>query len=224
MVPAARIAGGPSSAGDWPDRSGPAAVGQRDGSVGPHHRRPQWRRLAGCDLRHAAIREHHRPLGKCQGTFGSPIRYDDRTGINDVAAADVEGDGDLDLITCGGEGQQAGFSVLRNLGMSGFGLGRLGKTRSCRDGLLACCVVARDLDGDGNVDVALASTADVSVFLGQAGGTFGDPVSYALGPGRRSLASGDMDADGDLGSGGGRCQLRTGQRAVGQRRRHVRAA
>ena len=137
-------------------------------------------------------------LGSAEGTFGRPIRFNGRTGINALAAVDVDGDGDLDLIAGGGEGQNAGFSVLRNLGVDGQAWAGLETPINVVRAESPTALVARDFDGDGHVDVALASTADVSVFLGQGDGTFGDPISYAAGPGRRSLAAGHFDADGDL--------------------------
>ena len=198
MAPAGRMARAPPFIGLGRGIPDPAGSGRRDRSVGVDQRGPQRRRLAGRGRRHAAVVGYCCPLGQREGTFGRPIPFDGPTGINALAAVDVDGDGDLDLIAGGGEGQNAGFSVLRNLGVDGQAWAGLETPINVVRAESPTALVARDFDGDGHVDVALASTVDVSVFLGQGDGTFGDPISYAAGPGRRSLAAGHFDADGDL--------------------------
>jgi hypothetical protein len=58
--------------------------------------------------------------------------------------------------------------------------------------------VAADFNGDGILDVAVASpsTDSVRVFLGNGDGTFQDPQSFAVDHGPRGLGVGDFNADG----------------------------
>ena len=56
-------------------------------------------------------------------------------------------------------------------------------------------VVAGDLDGDGDVDLA---TAEVEILLNNGDGTFGPAVEYELRSAPRSVVAGDLDGDGDL--------------------------
>lgn len=57
-----------------------------------------------------------------------------------------------------------------------------------------------DLDGDGDLDMAVANgdTDDTSVLLNNGNGTFSPEVSYGTGNNPRSVALGDLDGDGDL--------------------------
>ena len=57
-----------------------------------------------------------------------------------------------------------------------------------------------DLDGDGDIDLAVTNrlTNDVWVLFNQGGGVFGAPVAYPVGSDPRAVALGDLDGDGDL--------------------------
>jgi hypothetical protein len=61
-------------------------------------------------------------------------------------------------------------------------------------------VVAADLDGDGNLDLATANTADdsVSVFYGRPTGEFANASRIAVGKGPRNVVAVDLDANGKL--------------------------
>ena len=61
-------------------------------------------------------------------------------------------------------------------------------------------IVSGDFDGDGNIDLAAATTpvdaGVVSVLLGNGDGTFRAAVHYASGRGTKSVAAGDLNGDG----------------------------
>jgi hypothetical protein len=68
-------------------------------------------------------------------------------------------------------------------------------------------IVVADLDGNGLVDVALATAyvagapphpGSVAVYLQSARGVFSAPVQYPVGPDPRGLSAGDFDGDGRL--------------------------
>jgi hypothetical protein len=60
-------------------------------------------------------------------------------------------------------------------------------------------ITADYLDGDGNIDLAVANAAtnDVSVFLGNSDGTFQPPAHFPVIRGPRAITSGDLNADGN---------------------------
>ena len=112
-----------------------------------------------------------------------------------VAVGDINGDGNLDIVTANQAGTTANVSVLLGDGSGGF-------TASTIDlGTGAYSVALGDLNHDGKLDIVTANklTNNVGVLLGDGAGHFtvgftgfyyaGKPVSVALG---------DINGDGDL--------------------------
>jgi len=115
-----------------------------------------------------------------------------------IAAADVDGDGDLDVLL-GNEGSPN--QVLRNDGGGTFVSIELpgGSTKTYS-------IAAADVDGDGDLDVLLGNKGFSGVMLNSGGGTvtastFPQQLSIELPGGSawtRSIAAADVDGDGDL--------------------------
>jgi len=131
-------------------------------------------------------------LGNGDGTFQSPVEYQPADGVEiSIAAADVNGDGKLDLIT-------DGVAVLLGNGDGTFtddgGVRRVGPAYNLQVG---------DLNGDGKLDVAYAlfDSTQVRVLLGNGDGTFQSPLTF-MGSGTSNffsiLALGDFNNDGRL--------------------------
>ena len=61
-------------------------------------------------------------------------------------------------------------------------------------------ITSGDLDGDGDLDLAVANdqSDDVSILLGDGAGAFNDAASFGAGNGPVAITSGDLDSDGDL--------------------------
>ena len=116
-----------------------------------------------------------------------------------VVLGDLDGDGDLDFVTaCGGSTANPGsVGVYFNNGRGEFISGpNVAVGRSYYDTTLG------DLDGDGDLDLLIASDSGmVSVRLNSGNGTFVVPSNtpeVAVGSNAGSTAVGDVDGDGDL--------------------------
>ena len=132
-------------------------------------------------------------ISKASGGFNSPITYPTGSISYAVTAGDLDGDGDLDLATANYNGDaDNGVSVLLNNG----------------DGTFASAVnydtdhynleiEAGDLDGDGDLDLAVTSSdGGVSVLLNNGNGTFASAVLYSGTGATYSIAIADFDMDG----------------------------
>jgi hypothetical protein len=117
----------------------------------------------------------------------------------DVVAADLDGDGDLDVATANAISTPlpGNVSVLLNAGD-----GSLAAPRNYAADQFPAALVAADLDGDGDRELAAANVAvgNVSILLNHGDGTFTPAEPASLGGGgeiANSLAAVDLDGDGD---------------------------
>ena len=124
-----------------------------------------------------------------QASTGSPVA---------LATGDVDGDGDLDVVAAKAYAV-GGFVLLRN-----DGAGRLEQPVQYSGGGRAADIVLVDLNGDGNLDVAVSDSDGVStgntisVYLGTGDGTFGARQVTSLGTGNVvpvGIAAADFDND-----------------------------
>ncbi|MBI4603431.1 MAG: VCBS repeat-containing protein, partial [Planctomycetes bacterium] len=136
--------------------------------------------------------------GKIDFAAGAPVPTD--SGVRALAAADMDGDGDIDLTAGVTEktAVAAGLQLLKNDGAGAFAaVGRLDL-----EGIPGN-VAAADLDSDGDRDLAVAlNFRDPLVFLNVGDGSFEAPFGlsslWAQGTVMARLLAADLDGDEDL--------------------------
>jgi hypothetical protein len=112
-----------------------------------------------------------------------------------VTAADLDGDGDLDVLSAAQTANEIAWYENTD------GAGSFAAAQQVASAAGAFDVVATDLDGDGDLDVlGAASLAGAVVWVPNIGsGSFGPSQTIHAGdPSLRSVAAGDLDGDGDV--------------------------
>ena len=116
-------------------------------------------------------------------------------GVTWVSAARVDADGDADVLATAWFGVSDEVAWFENLGGGAFG-GR-STLSTAIDG--PSSILAADLDGDGDRDLAVSSFIALTWFENTDGdGSFGPPVPIAAPTSAKQVAAGDIDGDGSL--------------------------
>ncbi|MGL5083704.1 MAG: FG-GAP-like repeat-containing protein [Microcoleaceae cyanobacterium] len=125
------------------------------------------------------------------GNFPQKSTVTVEEGVQDVTAADLDGDGDLDLATANERTDTV--SVLFNQGSGTFT-----QAVEVAVGDRPNDIVADDFDGDGNLDLATANFGDgtSSVLLSNGDGTFAAAIALDSGANPSTLSAADLDGDG----------------------------
>jgi hypothetical protein len=124
--------------------------------------------------------------------FLAPVSYVVGNGPHDVATADVNGDGRLDVIVAVAKDNRVAVLL-------GNGDGTLLPPAFYPAGTQPYGVAVADLNGDGRPDIVVANYYPapylVSVLLNNGNGSFGPPQSYAGADRGSQVALGDVDGD-----------------------------
>lgn len=145
-------------------------------------------------------------FGNGDGTFQAPVMYTAGYGADAVAIADLNGDGNPDLVIAdecvsSSSCNNGGVSILLNKGNGTFDAAET----SSSGGNNAVGIAVDDLNNDGFADVVVVNqcvsksncnTGGVSVLLGNGNGTLKSPVNYSSG-GYSALAVAVADLNGD---------------------------
>ena len=131
-------------------------------------------------------------LGKGDGTLRKYVTYGTGSAPEELIAADVNGDGILDLVTA----NEVGNSVSVLLGKAD-GTFQAHVDYSVGASTCPIAVAGADLDGDGHIDLATANLCNnsASVLLGKGDGTFGKAAAYPTGTSPVSIAIADFNGD-----------------------------
>jgi len=132
------------------------------------------------------------------GEFGSNATLNVGNNPTSVKAADVNGDGKLDLI-CANQIDNT-LSILTNNGSGGFVL-----ASSTGVDYDPVSVVATDINGDGKLDLICANGGyypnyfgTVSILTNNGSGVFGSNNTYAVGISPKTLIAADVNGDGKM--------------------------
>jgi hypothetical protein len=134
-------------------------------------------------------------LGRGDGTFQVPVVVATVRAPTEIAVGDMNGDGRPDLVVAGSGSGGYVLAVLLGDGKGGFADAKVQPTIRWPSH-----IGLGDFDGDGRLDVAVATSMDrsdtLAIAAGNGDGTLGPSLGYAVGPGSTALAVGDFDGDG----------------------------
>ena len=134
-------------------------------------------------------------LGDGMGGFQSPITYAGVGAITGISIGDVNNDGKNDIVSTSDSGDLVEIFL-------GDGTGHVSLSSSFAT-LGGNSNVLADFDGDGNLDLGIASLQVfagnyLSIHFGDGNGGFGAIQTYFVGDDPTDIVSGDFDGDGDI--------------------------
>jgi hypothetical protein len=127
-------------------------------------------------------------LGNGDGTFGARTDIETGAGPVSVAAADLNRDGDIDLVSA--NMLASSVSVLLGNGDGTFA------TKTDIATTHAGFVAVGDFNRDAKPDLGVASGNAITVLLGNGDGTFGSKTDYGIASDSTALAVADLNGDG----------------------------
>lgn len=135
--------------------------------------------------------------GNGDGTFQSAVQYAVRYGAYDLALADINGDGALDILTA--NQNDASVSLLLNNGDGTFPSGDTDASLRFATASNPSYLAVGDYNRDGHADVAIAHSGGsygVSVMYGDGAGVLGPEQGIYVAGYPRGLAAADLNHDG----------------------------
>jgi FG-GAP-like repeat/Abnormal spindle-like microcephaly-assoc'd, ASPM-SPD-2-Hydin len=127
-------------------------------------------------------------LGNGDGTFRPEVDY--RGAGSSIALGDINGDGNIDIVTSGDSANS--LSLLFGNGDGTFGFPTTVAINESAD-----FVAMADLNKDGHLDLAVATGSAVAILLGNGDGTFQSEIDISTPAGATTLAVADLNGDGN---------------------------
>lgn len=133
------------------------------------------------------------------GSFGSNATLAVGLSPYGIAAADVNGDGKPDLISANTGYSYPNYGTTLTV-LTNDGSGRLGSNAAPKVGRSPYCVVAGDLNGDGQPDLTSANFNDntLTVLTNNGSGVFGSNATLSVGVNPNCVLAADVNGDGWL--------------------------
>src|SRR5262249_6596887 len=135
-------------------------------------------------------------LGKGKGTFAPQVDYAAGPGPSAVVVADLNGDGELDLVVANiSTGNKGALSVLLNQGNATFA-----PAVSYTAGVEILSIATADLNGDGELDIVFVNAGglEAGVLMNQGNGTFAPPSGYGVSFDPQGIVAADLNGDGHI--------------------------
>ncbi len=132
-------------------------------------------------------------LGNGDGTFKPKVTYTGPHYANSVVLSDINHDGHLDMVI-------SSFSDFVDI-LLGNGDGTFSNTSaggSSYAGVAPTVIAVNDFDGDGILDIAVASHNGIGILRGLGNLTYGPPSEFPAAPFPYNPAIGDFNSDGHL--------------------------
>ncbi len=149
-------------------------------------------------------------LNNGDGTYAPMVSLEVGYGPRSIAAGDVDGDGDVDLVSVREEYGNSNVTILVNNGTGTFADG---VDYRIDVAFVGGSIAMGDLNGDGKPDLAISVGGGVNVLMNNSNGTFAAKVDYAAPPGTIVLRDLNGDRKPDMavaGAGGVTVFLNTG--------------
>ena len=129
------------------------------------------------------------------GSFNQRVVLDSAVlTLNAVAAGDVDGDGDPDLVVIG----QHSIDLFRNNGSATFTKEAILTTATSPLPLECMDLLLLDIDGDGDLDAATAETIGPVIYVNDGTGTFTPTLVDPVAAIQAQIHAGDIEGDGDM--------------------------
>ncbi len=134
--------------------------------------------------------------GVGDGTFNTPTTFDSKLSVlSAIASGDINGDGNVDVISTGRKVGTSGYYTYVNLG-DGLG-GFTENLTGSKIGGISYNMEVADLNGDGKDDVITANRSDksVSVLMSNGTSTLSTAITYSENDAVYDVTTGDIDGD-----------------------------
>ena len=132
-------------------------------------------------------------LNDGSGLFGTAVATGSGLYAGDSELGDFDDDGDLDVLIAG-EINSFDMVVLENDGLGGLTRVETDVSSSQNSGLVA----VSDIDGDGDMDIAIKGGSGGRVHRNDGGGVYTEIFSFPMSAGSDELDWRDVDGDGDV--------------------------